>query len=233
MSDAIKYKGRYTDSLGTQEIEVVNGYNMLTVEIDGVEFCGLVLDDLSIDDKSKYTEAQLERFTFCRTPVYQSDRFVESLCNCSFEIVLPQVIIDKLNDVQITSDLTIGYALGKPRPQAGRGIEYEILTLTMEIAGKTYSGTGSDVEVCFDRIRDQISDKYQLKNCYGCQYGDYSVYGQSSFGSMLCFRNQKEQYSKVISKADYLQLGAPDAHVEETYCCDEFEPRKYGAGYRG
>ena len=46
------------------------------------------------------------------------------------------------------------------------------------------------------------TDKF--KNCYGCMYGDYSVYGQSGFGSMLCYVNQKDEYIKVRTKEDYL-----------------------------
>ena len=64
-------------------------------------------------------------------------------------------------------------------------------------------------------------------------YGDYSVYGQSSFGSMLCFKNQKEEYSKVRTKAEYLKLGAPERYVQEVYCCDHYEIRKKSVGYRG
>lgn len=227
------YKGFYKDSFGTQQIEVVNNFNMLTMKVDGVEFYGFAFDDLSVEDKSKYTDAQLERFTFLRTPLYQTDGYVESLCNCSIGIVVPQVIIDKLNLSQFSSDLKIEYAFGKPRPKPGSGIEYEHVTLTLSIAANTYTGSGQDVEVAFDKIRNQITDKYQLKNCYGCQYGDYSVFGQSSFGSMRCFANQKEQYNQVISKAEYLQLSAPCRHVQEIYCCDQYEIRKYGAGYRG
>jgi hypothetical protein len=233
MSAPIKYKGFYRDGMGTQEIEVVNDFNMLSTAVDGVVLYGFAFDDMSVDDRSKYTDAQLERFTFLRTPVYQTDRYVESICNCSFEIVAPQVIIDRLNTTQFSTDLTIEYALGKVRPKPGSGIEYETVTLTLAINGNNYSATGQDIEFAFDKIRDQIDDKYQLKNCYGCQYGDYSVYGNSSFGAMLCYKNQKEAYNKVISKAEYMELDAPDRHVQEIYCCNEYEARKHGAGYRG
>jgi hypothetical protein len=226
------YKGLYKDSLGTCEIEVENDFNTLTTKIDGVVFSGSEFDGLSVDDKSKYTDEQLARFTFLRTPIYQTDRFEETLCNCLFEIVVPQVIIDKLNGIQLYSDLKIEISLGNIR-NPGAGIEYEHVTLSLAIAGRIYTGTSDYFESSFDAIRDQIKDKYQLKNCYGCMYGDYSVYGQSSFGSMLCFRNQKEAYGKVTSKATYMELDAPYWHVQEIYCCDQYEIRKKGAGYRG
>lgn len=227
------YKGLYKDSSGTREIEVENDFNTLTTEIDGFVFSGSEFDDLRVDDKSKYTDEQLARFTFLRTPIYQTDRFVETLCNCSFEIVAPQVIIDRLNNIQTYIDLKIEISLGNVRERPGTGIESETVTLSLAIDGKTYKGTGGDFESCFDGIRDQVRDKYQLKNCYGCMYGDYSVYGQGSFGAMLCFRNQKEAYSKVTNKNEYMELDAPYRHVQEIYCCDQYEIRKNGVGYRG
>ncbi len=119
------YKGLYKDSLGTRIIEIENNFNTLVTEIDGVVFSGSEFDDLSVDDKSKYTDKQLAGFTFLRTPIYQTDRFVETLCNCLFEIAVPQVIIDKFNNVQFYSDLKIEISLGNVRNEPGRGIEYE------------------------------------------------------------------------------------------------------------
>lgn len=233
MKTLIKYKGFYTDSLGKREIEIGNDFNTLTMEVNGVLFYGSGFDDMSVDDRSKYTAAQLAGFTFLRTPVYQKEGYVESLCNCAIEIVVPQVIIDKLNNAQFSLDLTIQCVLGKPRPRPGFGIEFEKVTLTLIIAGNTCTGIGADMESAFDGIRKQIDHQYMFKNCYGCQYGDYSVYGQGCFGTMLCYRNKKEQYNQVTNKEEYIDLDAPDSHVQETYCCDQYETRKYGAGYRG
>lgn len=229
----LKYKGFYKDSFGAQEIVLENDLNMLAMEIDGVKFRGSEFSDMSIVNKSQYSDTQLKRFTFHSLCVYQTNIIEESLCNCSFEIVVPQAIIDKLNHAEFYANLTIEYSLGNVRPEPGAGIEYEKVKLTLTIDGKLYTGTGDYIEVAFDQIRDQIKDKFLLKNCYGCMYGDYSVYGQSSFGSMLCFLSQKESYGKVTNKSEYLQLDEADRQVQEIYCCDQFEIRKYGAGYRG
>ncbi|WP_346318775.1 DUF6304 family protein [Chitinophaga sp. YIM B06452] len=227
------YKGIYKDNSGTREIEIENNFKTLVTEIDGVVFSGSEFDDLSVDDKSKYTAQQLTRFTFLKTPIYQTDELQETLCNCSFVIVVPQTIIDKSNNNQFWSDLKIEISLGDKRSEEpGSGIEHEIVTLSLTIAGKTYTGTSEFFEGSFDQIRDQVKDKYQLKNCYGCMYGDYSVYGQGAFGAMLCFRNQKSAYSSVTNKEEYMAL-TPSGNVQEIYCCDEYETRKTGAGYRG
>lgn len=228
------YKGIYRDNLGTREIVIENDSYTLTTEIDGVIFSGSEFDELSVDDKTKYTEHQLARFSFLKTPIYESDRIWETLCDCLFEIVVPQVIIDKVNNVQFDSDLKIEIILGPARSEKpGQGIEFEYLTLSMAIADKIYTGRSEYFESSFDSIRDQIGDRYHLKNCYGCMYGDYSVYGQGCFGSMHCFRNQKAEYSKVTNKSEYMELAPPARFVQEIYCCDQFEIRSKGAGYRG
>lgn len=228
------YKGLYRDNQGIQEIVITNDSYTLTTEIDGVVFSGADFDDLSIDNESNYTDKQLARFTFLKTPIYESDRLLETLCDCLFEITVPQVIIDKFDNVQFDSDLKIEIILGHARSERpGQGIEFEYVTLSLSIAGKVYTGRSEHFEGSFDSIRDQVGDRYHLKNCYGCMYGDYSVYGQGCFGSVHCFRNQKVEYSKVTNKEEYMELAPPYRFVQEIYCCDEYEIRSRGAGYRG
>lgn len=228
------YKGIYRDNFGTREIVITNDSWMLTTEIDGVVVSGAGFDDLSIEDKSKYTKPQLARFTFLKTPIYESDNLLETLCDCFFETVVPQVIIDRVNNVQFDADLKIEIILGHPRSEKpGFGIEFEYVTLSLAIDGKIYTGRSDLFESALDSIRDQIGDRYHFRNCYGCMYSDYSVYGQGCFGSMHCFRNQRAEYSKVTNKEEFMQLAPPVRLVQEIYCCDQYEIRRKGAGYRG
>ncbi|MBO9636187.1 MAG: hypothetical protein J7578_24000, partial [Chitinophagaceae bacterium] len=148
------YKGIYKDSLGARKIEIKNDLYTLTTEIDGVVFSGSEFDDLSVDDKFKYTEQQLSRFTFLKTSIYQTDDFSETLCNCSFEIIVPQTIIDKLNNIQFVADVKIEVVLGNTRSEnPGSGIEYNKVTLSLTIAGKIYSGQSEHFEGAFNNIR--------------------------------------------------------------------------------
>jgi hypothetical protein len=64
-------------------------------------------------------------------------------------------------------------------------------------------------------------------------YGDYSIYGQSSFGTMLCFVKQKDSYKGARNKHEYMELAGDYQQVQEIYCCDQYEIRTPGAGYRG
>lgn len=228
------YTGLYKDNFGIRKIVIENNFYALTMEIDGVVFTGTEFDDLSVDDKLKYTDEQLERFTFLATRIYQTGRFKETLCNCSFEVTAPQVIIDKLHNVQFQSDLKIEIVLGNVKNEGTWcSLEYQDVVLSLAINGETYTGKSDYFEYSFDKIRDQIGDKYHLKNCYGCMYGDYSVYGQGCFGTMLCFKNQKAEYNKVTNKDEYMELAPPCRHVQEIYCCEEYEIRRRRAGYRG
>lgn len=234
MKERIKYKGTYTDDFDTTAIIVENDFENLYTEIDGVKFSGSEFTDFFIVDKAKYTKQQLKRFTFLDTLIYNSDIVKESLCNCVFKIIIPQLMIDKTICSEFYSDLTIEYLLGDLRPKPRGGLEDEKVKLSLKIEEKIYVGTSDLIEGALDQIRSQFEDKYQFKNCYGCMFGDYSVYGQSGFGTMLCFISQKDNYKAVTNKSEYMELRTDEVtNVQEIYCCDNYEIRKKGAGYRG
>ncbi len=229
----MNYKGFYKDETGTTEIIIYNDFKCLSVEIDGVKFQGREFSDLIIIDKEKYSSDQRKRFTFYPTAVYGTEIIEESLCNCSFHLTIPQVLIDLKVQEEFLTELTVDYFLGKERPKPQRGIDREEMIIFTEIENKKMEGRGGYIEDAFDALREQFGDRYKFKNCYGCLYSDYSVYGNSAFGSMLCYVNQKEEYLKVKSKDDYLKLTNDFAIVQEIYCCDKFEIRKASTGYRG
>lgn len=234
MKERTKYNGTYTDDFGTTAIIIENDFENLYTEIDGVKFSGSEFSDFFIVDKAKYTNEQLERFTFVDTPIYKTDIVEEGLCNCIFEIIVPQLMIDKTACSEFYSDLKIEYLLGSVRPKTKGELEDEKVKLSLTIEEKLYFGTSGFIEDAFDQIRNQFEDKYQFKNCYGCMFGDYSVFGQSSFGTMLCFISQKDRYKEVTNKAEYMELRTDEVtNVQEIYCCDNYEIRKNGAGYRG
>jgi hypothetical protein len=232
MKRQVKYHGTYKDNFGKTAIIIENNFKTLFTEIDGVEFSGSEFTSLIVSDKVKYTDDQLKRFTFFEIPVYNTDIVEQTLCNCIFEVFISQLIIDKTNFSEFYSDLKIEYSIGNAIPRGG--LEFEKITLSITIDGKNYTGTGDLIESAFDQIRNQFDDKYQFKNCYGCMFGDYSVFGQSSFGTMLCFVSQKDKYKKVTNKSEYMELPTEKIFcVQETYGCDKYEVRSKGAGYRG
>ncbi|MEO1260422.1 MAG: hypothetical protein AAFZ15_16615, partial [Bacteroidota bacterium] len=95
--------------------------------------------------------------------------------------------------------------------------------------------TGDSFEELFDNLKETIKETHLLRNCYGCNYSDYSPYGRDSFGDLLCFKNAKDKYLKVSGKGELFKLMSNEKiiHIQETYLCSEFEFRKKNFGYRG
>jgi hypothetical protein len=233
MRNEIIYTGTYTDPFGSTEIRICNDFQILSCTIDGVLFEGGEFSGLTIIEKENYSTEQLKRFSFLKTQIYNSDRFIETLCNCSFNITIPQIIIDKAKQKDREIDLQIEYSLGNARPNLNAGIEHETMKLSLVIDYKTYTSVGDYMEVALDQLKNQFNNQYHFKNCYGCMYGDYSVYGQSAFGTMCCLVKQKDVYLTVKTKQDYLKLSMDVDTVQEIYLCNNYEIRKPNTGYRG
>lgn len=227
MDALLKYKGFYTDSFGSTPIVLQNDFKTLFIEIDGVPFSGSDFSDFSVVEGKEYLLENMDRFSFF-PQVFNGVDANLLLCNCTFKIIIPQIMLDLKNQVSIAVDLDLECEL---KVKDNLYIT-EFFTITLTIDGNLYSGSGDMVELVLDQLKKQFEGLYSFKNCYGCMYGDYSVFGQDSFGGMLCFVNQKDAYKKVDTKDEYMQL-EPDAFVQEIYCCNAFEPRTAGAGYRG
>ncbi|NQX43114.1 hypothetical protein SAMN05421820_11523 [Pedobacter steynii] len=222
-----KYRGTFTDDFGTNDIDILNDFENLYFEIDGVKFEGLEFGDFEILNKKDYSDQQLERFTFSAA----------AICNYKMTIFIPQVIIDNVENRTFTTNLILEYDLGKPKLPRGFDLK---LRLNVIIDGQIFEGFSDyDISYAFDQILEQFGDQYKLKNCYGCLYSDYSPYGQKGFGGLYCFVRQKEKYLSVeipkdSYKFDYFEKCENDYDiVQETFCCDKYEIRKQGTGYRG
>ncbi len=124
--------------------------------------------------------------------------------------------------------------LGKPRPP--RGIDEEILLLTLQYNDQNFksSGTVGFFEDEMLDIQKQLPNDTYMLCCFSCAFSDYHPVGNGLFGSMMCFRDNKEAYLSVKSKSDFLEIDRTmSGLVQETYICNEFEKRIPGTGYRG
>ncbi|WP_223619090.1 hypothetical protein [Lysobacter sp. ESA13C] len=80
-----------------------------------------------------------------------------------------------------------------------------------------------------------MPETFCLRACIDCLYSDYSPYGQA-LGSMLCFRNIKDEYEylRVASKNEFWAVhGRHERLGLETCLCEQFVRRVPGTGYRG
>lgn len=202
---------------------IYNDSDELSFEIEDFEFSGFSFDDFELKNFERYSEEDLTLFTLNPSS--------HELCDCRFEIVIPIDLIQKNTEKMEQAGLKMTLVLGKSNQRGG--IDKVDLSLHLTVGNQIFRGNGGYFEDAFNQILAEINDEYRMRNCFGCQFSDYSVYGQGLFGSMLCFRNQKENYSAVKSKEEYMQLALHTEVVQEIYCCAEFESRKENVGYRG
>lgn len=221
------YNAYYTDSTGRVAVIIENDFQLLSLKIEGVKFEGSGFNSLSIIDKKSYSNEQLQRFALRPIQVWNRDNNTtytdEELSNFSLKFVIPQIIIDVVNGRVFSADLLLNYSLNSTN---------ESFAVTLTVGEIDYIGRGDCIEIAFDQINNQFANKYRFKNCYGCMFGDYSVYGNDSFGTMLCFSNQKQEYCETNSKASYMELAPPRDAVQEIYCCPDYVIRRKGVGYR-
>ncbi len=103
--------------------------------------------------------------------------------------------------------------------------------------------SSEDFEKSLVPICKSLGNKYQLVNCFGCAYSDYSPYGGGNIGNLYCFYNVKEKYLTVSSKfatleSNYTIFDAFEERlhspVQEVDLCGNFRPRlNTKGGYRG
>lgn len=225
------YQGTFTDKNGTRNIEILNDSENLSVTIDGFQFSGSDLDSFSLVDAEKNEEKALAHFDLRKISVTYREPSTERSRSYDLELYIyqlklqiPQIIIDISTKKEFEIMMDFQLELRE---------RFEEAIVSFQINGEHYEGKNGFMELIFDNLQKQFHGKYRFKNCYGCLYGDYSVYGQGFMGPVLCFKNQKEAYLKVNDKGEYMQLEMHDSQQQELFCCNEYEIRDRSVGYRG
>lgn len=213
------YNGYYQYKEQKRKIELINDFQSLSVCIDDMFFIGEEFSNLEIIGKEGIDNNLITLDSF------------NCLCDCSFHFNIPLIVINK-KGVDHLVTLCIVYELGKELPNCA--LDKEFMHLQVEINGALYFVNGSWFEEAFEILEGQFSGEYYLKNCFGCMFGDYSVYGNSSFGTLYCFRNAKTEYLDCKSKEDYIKLwdSRQPIRMQEIDLCDQFEVRDNNVGYR-
>ena len=214
------YPAKYRDKHGEEITSIHNDGKQLTMIVRGVLFTGndfdLLQATIPLDDP------QLETFTLQKG----------DLADCEIEYDMPITAVT--NKENTLCNLHIHLKLGKPL--ANGALENEALQLSLEFDGKSYASCGQHgwFEDELVELQKELPEAVYLKCCFNCAFSDYSPAGSSLFGSLACFRDNKQQYLKVESKRDLFQIWETMTEwVQETYLCDEFEKRVAGTGYRG
>jgi hypothetical protein len=208
----------YTDSLGSIPGELVNNGTLLLVRLGDIVLLGNDFGGL----QPKHPDSLPDRFTL-------QHGFI---CNCLLDVTLPIHLRER--ETVLPADLRVSLVLGKPDHR--NAIDEEYYTASLDFRGQRIHTTdrANDFEDLLIQLTKQLPDDVYFFNCFGCQFADYSVYGNGAFGTMMCFRNVKERYNAVNSKLDYRQIQDTfEEIVQEVYRCEEFQRRRPDAGYRG
>ncbi|NER15064.1 hypothetical protein GWK08_16540 [Leptobacterium flavescens] len=229
MKNQVSYNGVFENKFGLSQIVIKNDFKYLSFELGSFRFEGTSFDDFELLDYDSYSKAELERFSLNK--ISSGQGFVYELCDCSITVYFPLFLRDVETKEVLQKELEMKVQIGK---NIGNGMIEDLqVSLNLNMFGKKFVAVDYDFEDAANEIQKQIAPRYRFNNCFGCNYSDYSPYGKTIFGDMLCFKNQKKEYVKVKNKLEFFKLNKADSFVQEIYCCEEFEIRRKNIGYRG
>ena len=223
----MEYSGTYTDKFGTERIVVKNDFKNISFKIGDYKFVSHGFDDFELENYKNYTSEELERFTFRPLDIYNSTNKFYELRDFDICFVVPVVAFRPKNNNSFDATLEIKMIVRSTTSGDSR------INLKLNTGQKEYSAESGVFEIAANQINKEINGDFILKNCFWCLYSDYSVYGQGSVGSMICYVKHKDQYLKVKTKDEYMDLPTDNPFVQEIYYYDSFEPRRPEIGYRG
>lgn len=220
---SITYPAILTIKSETFTIEIVNDFENFYFQIEQFKFVGASLDDFELQNHEDFSGETLQKFDLHKGKHQHGETYLE-LKNYVLTVKIPQILVEisSMKEREIMMDF-----------QLELKEDFEEATLSFQVDGQYFEAKNGFMEIILDQLQHQFAGKYRFKNCYGCMYGDYSVYGQGFMGSILCFKNQKEAYLNVQNKDEYMQLELHDSQYQEIFCCDEYEIRDKSVGYRG
>ncbi|WP_353101693.1 DUF6304 family protein [Myroides odoratus] len=216
------YHGKFSNKTGTYSVAVHNDYRNFYFQIGVFKFQGFDLDAFELCNPEDFTATQLEQFDLVTRQV--REEVYLDLTQYQLSLQIPQILIDSQTQEEKEVMMELHFELMN---------QEEYAFLTFQLDDKKYEAKHSLMELLLDDIQRQFEGNYRFKNCYGCLYGDYSVYGQGFMGPVLCFKNQKKAYLEVQNKSDYMHLEKQDTTQQELFCCESYACRDRVLGYRG
>ncbi len=209
--------------------------------IDGVTFQSYELIDWELQDNQFINHSELlKNFELFK------DKYLQ---NFVLNINIDTLIFDTELRERIKATLQVTYNFGKTYEKDSiRGCNHATLNeieFLLTFGDETFKSNISSpwFEDSLVSMCKLMSNRYQLVNCFGCAYSDYSPYGGGNIGNLYCFYKIKDKYLTVGSKYatsenEYTVLEAFEEKlhfpVQEVDLCENFSPRiSTLGGYRG
>lgn len=248
------WKAHYRDKNHDVLIDIINtegeySSDPLSFTFDGITFKGSTIADfqVSADDAEKASE----KFSIMKAGGFSlGDSEVPywyTLQRYSLDAEIPVVVVRRSDNCVLQGMIRVSFGYVEHDQSKIQGRYYcddervyhddaIVDEFSLSVDGKKFDSSLKTLyfESALTDLQKQISPEYYLKCCFTCQYSDYSPYGCDDYGCMLCYRKQKESYLKVNTKDEYFEYLTDDYEVrQETFLCDEYEPRTRCGGYRG
>ena len=249
------WKAHYIDQFHDTDIEIRNKgcevrWDRLSFTLDEIDFVGSGIGDFELAEEDVYPEAKDkfhiiniggDSFQGIVTPnCYELERY-------ALDVEIPVKVVRVSDHQELEGILFVSFEYREHTPTElelryfeDKEKEYHddavVHRFELRVDEKIFTGTKRtlDFEEALLNISKLIAPEYYMKCCFTCQYSDYSPYGNDSFGTMLCYKKQKEDYLKVHNKREYFHYLTNDYEVrQETDLCMEYDIRMKCEGYRG
>ncbi|MBQ8960535.1 MAG: hypothetical protein IJ071_04875 [Ruminococcus sp.] len=259
----VKYKGHFKNENYDIDIDIINsecGNSPISFEVEGVSFIGDIIS-FELETPEKYDISKLP-FTILKCggvtltsqdgEEYRSN-YTYYLQQYEFEVNIPITVIHIQDQKDMNAYIFLKYSV---RSRTNEDNNYDPIVMCDEERvspdicivtefslniGKEviYGEKTSDFETALLSINRQLFDRFELRCCFTCQFSEYSPYGNSEFGCMLCYGKHKEKYIDLnVQDKLYSYLcdlsGEPEhENKQEIQLCDNYAPRTRYGGYRG
>ena len=219
----ITFPTRYCDQNGEADASIESNGRVLHLTVRGVRFSGDSFDYLQlIEDEANLSHVALATFSFKHNTLY----------SYALECEIPVFVTSECG----TEAAVLQIRLGDPALECDVATGVKDLELELMYDGRSYKSAPQEgwFENALDDIQKLLPAETYIRCCFTCPLSDYSPYGNGMFGSLACFRDNKEGYLAVRGKGGLFDVwGTMTEFVQETYLCPQFQKRVPGTGYRG
>lgn len=210
-----KYKVKYIDKFGEEETVISSDGSTMYLTLRGIDFEG---DDFEMLE-GKIDE---DKFEYIK---YHAD--LGDLINFRMIVVFPIQIYraDKI----IIEHIKFEFEVGSTTKIEGLSPIVNTVELDASFGEFTSQKQVGWFENSIIEIQNMLPKATQIKTCVSCKYSSYHPIGCGMFGGLHCFKNLKEEASKVSNKDDLMNLWdkgneeKTSFNVQEVFDCGEHQ----------